>query len=350
MYHLLMARLLGPSSYGALEGAISLLYILSVPTITLSLVVVKYTAGYLGKKEFKEVDNLYNYLFSKIAIFGSIFTIIILILSPLITNFLKLSNIYISIFLSLTFLVNLFYILDKSTLQGMTRFFKFSFLSFIETFVKIFLGVILVYLGFSVDGAFAGIGIGLLAALIFSQVFLKGVVKSKFNLKSDFKHKKELLKFAIPTFVTTLAITSLFTTDVILVRHFFHGSQSGYYSALSVLGKVIYFAASPVILVVFPLVSEYHAKGGKYEKFLFQGLCIVLVICFVLTSAYFLEPKLIISLLFGPKFFPMAGFMVYLEYLFLYIQYAHCLQIFIFQFIKQAHHILLQQQRFYKLF
>lgn len=309
LYHLIMARLLGPASYGALEGSISLLYILSVPTVTLSLVVVKYTAGYLGQKNYKEINNLYNYLFAKIAIFGSIFTIILLILSPFVTSFLKLPNIYISILISITFIVNLFYILDKSILQGMTRFFKFSFLSFIETFVKLFLGVLLVYLGFSIDGAFSGIGIGLFAALVFSQIFLKGVVKSKVNLKSDFKFKKEFIKFVIPAFITTLAITSIFTTDVILVRHFFHGAQSGYYSALSVLGKVIYFAASPVIIVVFPLASEYHAKGEKYERFLYQGLAVIGAICLILTSIYFLEPKLIISLLFGPQYFAIAGLM-----------------------------------------
>ncbi len=309
LYHLMMGRLLGPSSYGALEGAISVLYILFVPTATLSLIVVKFVSSYLGKKDYKKINEIYNYLFSKVLIFGAAITIILLLISPLLTKFLRFPNIYISIFIAITFLVNLFYILDKSVVQGLTKFFKFSFLNVIETSVKLFLGITLVYLGFSVDGAFAGVGIGLLAALFVSQVFVKQSVKVKLNLKADFSEKKELWKFAIPTFITTLALTSIFTTDIILVRHFFHGAESGYYSAISVLGKVIYFAASPVIFVVFPLASEFHAKGGKFEKFLYQGVALAGFVCILITSIYFLVPNLMVSLLFGPSYLPIVSYL-----------------------------------------
>lgn len=306
LYHFLTGRMLGPVQYGALEGVISLLYILFVPTVTLSLVVVKYVAEYLGKKEKNEIQLLYDYLLSKLFIYGSIFTIILLIASPFITSFLHLPTVNIAVLLAITFFVNLFYILNKSVLQGMTNFFKFSFLNFIETFIKLLFGVGLVYLGFAANGAFAGIGLGLLMAFLISYVFLKGEIKQKLKLKVDFKRKNEIFKFAIPTFITTLALTSFFTTDVILVRHFFHGAESGFYSALSVLGKVIYFAGAPVILVVFPLASEYYAKGERYEKFLYQGLGVIISICVVITSLYFAFPRFVVSLLFTPEYAPIA--------------------------------------------
>src|SRR5688572_28322626 len=99
LYHLLMGRMLGPDKYGALEGAISLLYILFVPTITLSLVVVKYVAEYLGKKDKEDIQNLYNYLFSRILVYGSIITIVLLAASPFISSFLHLPSINIAILL-----------------------------------------------------------------------------------------------------------------------------------------------------------------------------------------------------------------------------------------------------------
>ena len=309
LYHLMTGRLLGPSSYGALESAISLLYILFVPTMTLSLVVVKFVSAYYGKKNMDAINSLYNYLFARVVIYGVAFTIILLILSPLIAQFLKFPNIYLSIFISFTFLVNLFYILDKSVVQGLTKFFKFSFLNFIETAVKLVLGIGLIYLGYSVIGAFAGIGVGLFVAFFISQVFVKESVRIKFSLKANFLHKRDLWKFAIPTFITTLALTSIFTTDIILVRHFFHGVESGYYSAISVLGKIIYFAAAPVIFVVFPLASEFHAKGENYLRFLYQGLVVAGIICVGITSAYFLIPNFMVSILFGSSYIPVVPYL-----------------------------------------
>ncbi len=185
-------------------------------------------------------------------------------------------------------------------------FFKFGLLSFIETAGKLGFGVLLVYLGFSTTGAFLAVGMGILIALLVSYIYIKGFVKIKFDLKADFEKKTELLKFALPAFVTTLALTSMYTTDIILVRHFFPAAASGFYSALAVLGKVVFFAASPVILVVFPLASEYYAKGGNYTKYLIQGLIVTVIICFGITGIYYLFPDFIISSLFSPKYYIIA--------------------------------------------
>ncbi len=308
-YHLLMGRMLGVSFYGALESLISLLYILFVPTLALTFVIVKFVSRYKGKKDYASISDFYNYLLGKIILYGSGISVLLILFSPFIKNFLHLSSFLLVFLLSITFLINLVYVLNKSTIQGMSSFFNFSVLSFIETGIKLVLGVILVYLGFRVEGAFASIGIGFLLALFLSYYLIKSLLKRKLSLTSSFPHKKELIKFALPTFVTTLALTSLFTTDVILVRHFLSSVNSGYYSALSVLGKIIYFGASPIVLVIFPMASESHANGEKYLKFLLWGFLITLFICVFITLIYFAESKLMVGLLFGPKYLAVAEYL-----------------------------------------
>lgn len=305
-YHLIMGKMLTVTAYGALESLISLLYLLFVPTLALSLVIVKFVSTYEGKSQDSSVNKLYNYSLVKLVIFGGAFSILIILATPLISNFLSISDPRLVIGLALVFFANLIYILNKSVIQGAVMFFKFGLLSFIETAGKLGFGILLVYLGFSTSGAFLAVGIGILVALLVSYVYIKQFVKIKFDLKADFEKKAELLKFAIPAFVTTLALTSIYTSDIILVRHFFPGAASGFYSALAVLGKVVFFAASPVILVVFPLASEYYAKGGNYQKYLIQGLIVTIIICFGITGIYFLFPDFIISSLFNPKYFVIA--------------------------------------------
>jgi O-antigen/teichoic acid export membrane protein len=122
-----------------------------------------------------------------------------------------------------------------------------------------------------------------------------------------FKETKHFLKFTIPTFVTTLALISIFTTDVILVRHFFPGVESGYYSALSVLGKIIFFASAPVVMVLFPMVSEHHSRGESYGRMLKLGVLLTVAVSLSVTVIYFTIPDLMIRILFGEKYLAASG-------------------------------------------
>lgn len=307
LYHLLMGRMLGVALYGALESMISVLYILSVPTLTMTLVIVKFVSAHKGKGEHHLVQSLYSFVIHKLIFYGSIALAILVIASPFIQSFLHLPSIILALLLPLSFFVSLFYFLNKSILQGLSSFFKFSALNFIEAIVKIFSAVVLVYLGFKAEGAYGAFVLSIAAALTVSYIYIKDVVKIIVTKKATYPHAVDLLKFSLPTFVTSLALISLFTTDVILARHFFPGVESGYYSALSVLGKIVYFAVSPIVLVLFPMISEHHTKGADYKKILFLGTFFTVFIAGLITLIYFMAPQFMIMLLFGQKYLSIAN-------------------------------------------
>lgn len=306
LYHLLMGRMLGVSLYGALESMISALYILSVPTLTMTLVIVKFVSSYKGRGEGELISALYSFVFTKLLLYGSIILIFLLIISPVIQSFLHLPSIFLTFLLPASFFINLFYFLNKSILQGMSSFFKFSVLNFLEAIVKLLFAILLVYLGFKVEGAYGAVVMSIVIALIVSVFYIKGVVRIGVA-KANYLHGKDLLKFALPTFITSLSLTSIFTTDVILARHFFPGVESGYYSALSVLGKVVYFAVSPVVLVLFPMISEHHARGESYQRYLILGTVFTVFISGLITLIYFLAPKFMVLALFGEKYLSIAS-------------------------------------------
>lgn len=307
LYHFLMGRMLGISLYGALESIISALYILSVPTLTMTLVIVKFVSRHKGRGEHALVQGLYSFILNKLLIYGSIFLAILIVASPFVKSFLHLPSIWLALLLPLSIFVNLFYFLNKSILQGLSSFFKFSVLNLIEAIVKVFFAVILVYLGFRVEGAYGAVVMSILIVLIVSFIYIKGVVKVGISAKTNYVHAGDLLKFALPTFITSLALISLFTTDVILARHFFPGIESGYYSALSVLGKIVYFAVSPVVLVLFPMISEYHARGESYKRALFLGVLFTLLLSGFITLIYFFVPEFMILMLFGERYLAIAN-------------------------------------------
>ncbi|OGH16064.1 MAG: hypothetical protein A3C30_00590 [Candidatus Levybacteria bacterium RIFCSPHIGHO2_02_FULL_40_18] len=307
LYHLLMGRMLGVSLYGALESIISALYILSVPTLTLNLVIVKYVASYKGRGENESIYGLYNYILRLLLIFGLLISVIFVIISPFIQKFLHLPSITLALLLPLGFFINLFYFLNKSLLQGISSFFKLSMLNFIEALVKLLSAILLVYLGYKVEGAYGAVIVSIVLASVVSAFYIKDIVKIHLTSTVKYLHGRDLLKFSLPTFITSLSLISIFTTDVILVRHFFPGADSGYYSALSVLGKIVYFAAAPIVLVLFPMISEHHARGESYRRLLILGTSFTLLIAGFITLVFFFAPEFMVLLLFGTKYLVIAN-------------------------------------------
>lgn len=306
LYHLLMGRMLGPESYGVLESTISFLYILSVPFMALTLIIVKFVSAYKGKQDYKSISGFYFYLRKNLFIFGLIATLIILLLSPVIISLLHLPSILFPVLIGINFFIGLFSVLTKSMLQGLLRFSVFFIANITEALTKIILAVILVILGFRATGAYfalvASIFVGYLAASYF-------VKKEKLSFEK-FTQSRNIFRYSVPVFLTILSLTSLFTTDIILVRFFFSGAESGYYAALSVLGKIIFFASSPLTVAMFPIVSEKHAVGKKFQHLVFTGFGLTAIIALVLIAAYYLFPEFMVGILFGSQYLrivPLLG-------------------------------------------
>lgn len=305
LFHLLMGRLLGPIEYGVIESVIAFSYLLSVPLMTLNLIIVKHISSYKGNNDYESIASFYNFIKRLFLRQGLFLCIILVLVSPFITSFLHLSSNILSILLVAFVFVGLFSGLGKGTLQGMSNFFGMAIVNTVEAVTKITIAVILVVAGLKSQGGLFGIVVASALAYGASTLFLKQITKQKIK---PFADKHLVGKYTIPTFLTTLSITSLFSTDILLARHFLGPQQAGFYAALSILGKVVFFAVSPVSLVMFPFISERNARGEKYTRILFGSLGLTIVGSACVVILYYLFPDIVVSLLFGKSFVRIASY------------------------------------------
>lgn len=303
LYHLLMGRLLGPENYGILYSSISLLYDISIITLPFSFVIIKFISSYKGKGDKNSISSFYYFLQTRFLLYGGILSILLLVLSPLITSFLHLPSILFAILTVVGFYLGLFPLLARNTLQGLFNFFAVFVINVSEALTKIIVALIFVYLGFHALGAFMGIFASVLVTFLIAWFFMK---REKLKNIGKFSEGNKVFKYSIPVFLTTLGFTSLFTTDVLFVRNFFPGVLSGYYSSLSVLGKIIYFGTFPIIMVLFPFVSERHAKGTEFRHLLLISLLLGFLVSFGIVLIYYFFPDLMIGILFGKSYLAVS--------------------------------------------
>ncbi|MDQ3018896.1 MAG: polysaccharide biosynthesis C-terminal domain-containing protein, partial [bacterium] len=136
-------------------------------------------------------------------------------------------------FLSLTTLLN------QSVSQGLLKFLGLVGPTMISSFGKLILGVIFVAIRFGVNGAVGAVVLGVFLAYLYSIRFVKDIKPAK---PKEFE-MQSFLKYSGAALIQAVAFTSIFTTDLILVKHFLSPEEAGLYAALSTLGKIVYFAS-----------------------------------------------------------------------------------------------------------
>lgn len=306
LYHVVMGRMLGVSLYGDLESLISLVGLLGVIPLSISLVITKYVSSV---KDENEATQLIAWFKNKIFLLSLFLSIIILILSPFISSFLKVANIYYMLLLVAIFLFSFQSAINRSILQGLLKFKEMVISVLAENSTKLIVGILLITAGFKVSGAMFGFAIAGLFGWYLTNLYLKYNSVKNVNLSPS--RVISILRFTIPVAIQSLAITSLYSSDVILVKHFFPSETAGLYAALSTLGKIIFFATGPIGAVMFPLVVKRNALGQAYKKIFISSFFGTLFVAIVITSLYGFYPSLAIELLFGTRYLAASSLLVW---------------------------------------
>jgi len=306
LYHLLMGRMLGPKDYGALTSLISLAYLLSVVSATFLTTVVKFVTKYKAKNQFSRIFNLFWGLVKIFGLGGVFLIIVFFILKEKIAGFLNLQDSLPVLILAFWMSLSLLSFINDGILRGFLKFGFLSLNSVLATILKLTLAVFLVKIGFGVKGSLGAIFLGSLLPYFLSFYPLRFLWNYKNGEKTEWR---EFFVFSAPVMLATLSLTSLYSSDVILVKHFFSSFEAGLYSAISVLGKIVFFASGVVPAVMFPLVSEKFENGGKYHHFLNQSFLIVGGVSFLITIIYFLFPSLMVKILYGDSYLQAAGYL-----------------------------------------
>lgn len=304
LYHVVMGRMLGPVNYGELAAIISLIGLLGTIPGSLNLVVIKYISA---AKSDKEISTLVSWLKTKILIGSLIFSFLILITSPIVSSFLNINEVSYIIIVAISFLISLQSLLNRSILQGLLKFKEMVMSNFLENLSRLLISVILIYLGFKVAGAMIGLMLSAAIGWYITTLFLKRYDRQA-NPKVDVK---KMLLFTVPVFIQSISITSLYSADVILVKHFFSSHEAGIYAALSTLGKIIFFAAGPISSVMFPLISKRNAKGENYRRIFIYSFLATLLVSGGILLLYWIYPGIAIKMLFGAKYLEAAGLLVW---------------------------------------
>jgi len=302
LFHFYVGRALGPADYGVVGALLSIIYILLVPLNTIQTGIASFVSKFKVKGESGKIAYLFKRSLKKMLIYAVIISIGFIIISPLVAKFLNMGDLMPLFILALFMFFALLLPINRGLLQGLQKFKGLGFNYILEGVAKLGFAFIFIPLGFGVSGA---MGSFVLSYIIpFSLAFL---ILGKWLKIKDMKFDTgELYRFSFPVFIMLAGMTLFYTLDVILVKHFFDSLDAGYYSAASLLSKILFFGTLSISVVLFPKVTELHEEKKPSKKVLLKSIGLVLLFCVPITLFYFLFPGFVINLLFGSEYLGAA--------------------------------------------
>lgn len=305
LYHLIMGRMLGPVEYGVLASLYSILYLVGIIPSSASVSIVKF----ISSAKPKEVYSVYKSINKLVLNISIVLVAIMVLVTPFASKFLHIDNYFAVLLVAPILFFSLVTLVNQSSAQGLLKFSGLVIPTLISSFLKFALGVAFVFVGWSVAGVMFAVAVGMLFAYFYSFNFIKKHINATKVKTIDLK---PFIKYSGPVLIQALAFTSIFTVDVILAKHFLDPFSAGIYAALSTLGKIIFFATSPIASTMFPVIAKRKSLNQGYLKVFFASFLITFGIAGLATLVFWLFPDLTIGILYGKDYLSAKGDLVWM--------------------------------------
>jgi len=288
-----MTRNLSLEDYGTV---ISLISIIMMPALVSSSVVptvINFGATYFAKNDLSMVKGMFYKITKPLVLIGALILALFIIFDNQIAVYFQIKDTRLILLAGMTIFVTFTGATVGALLQAKLSFHFISFINILASLVKLIAGVTLILMGYKTLGAMWTVFLSFSIPLIISFYPIRFIFKK--DQRTQKIDTKSLIKYGIPAAITAFSLTSLITTDIILVKHFFTPIEAGLYSVLSLIGRVIFFLSAPIGQVMFPLIVQKYTKDEDYKSIFFMAILLVLVPAVGMTGFYFLFPEFTIQ-------------------------------------------------------
>lgn len=289
LFNLFMSRNLSVADYGILASLVSLITLCALASESFVPTIVSFAGSYFAKGEIRMVKALFI-KFGKFSFsLGILVLVIFIIFSSQIGIFFKINDKSLIILVGLIVFSGFIGVVNRALLQAKLLFKYMAMIGLLGSFIKLAVGVILVFVGFKVLGGILAFFISFFIPYLLTFIPLKFIfAKNGDNSKINLTH---LFRYGGPAALTLCGLTLFITTDIVLTKHFFDPKSAGIYAGLSLVGRIIFFLTGPIGSVMFPLIVQKHAKEEDFHNTFRLSLLLVFTPSVLMTIFYFLFPQ-----------------------------------------------------------
>jgi len=309
-YTLTVARLIGAEGYGIVSIGFALTSVLLViSNLGIPDAIVRYVSKYAALKKFRTVRRVLRISFKYLLLLALGFSSALLVLAGPIATYVyhdpSLTNIFRVA--ALILLLRILLSGPEGIFRGFQRMHYILFENVAYAALRIPIAIVLVSVGFFATGALLGTAGGLIIALAFSLfLFIPKVLPKSRSREAvnDHQLSSEVLSFAAPTWLGSVAIVLLTYFGTLLLGYVASMQEVGYYSAAFYIS--IFLVALPGVMAtaLFPALSEQWTLKDRKNFALAVRTAIKLIFTLLipLVVGMMIFSEFTMALLYGKEF------------------------------------------------
>jgi O-antigen/teichoic acid export membrane protein len=303
LFNLILGRWLGPAAFADLSLIVTLFLIVTFVTSTLQLIAAKFSAVYSTSGNQVRLAGLRHWLGGWAWVIGAGLLILVSLGAPLWMEFFQTQSLWPFILFAIGIPIYFAQGVDRGILQGQIRFGVLALSYQAEMWVRLIIAMILVGLGWSVNGAVVGLTVSFGAAWLVARKAGVGLPRCE---PFDLSERRTAIAFAGPVSAALVGQILINNSDILIVKHFFAPEPAGQYAALALIGRIVFFATWSVVTTLFPIVAQKQQKGEPHRHLLGVSLGLVAGVSAIIIAASLIVPELIVNVLFGSAYFSIA--------------------------------------------
>jgi polysaccharide pyruvyl transferase CsaB len=297
--NLILGRWLGPAGFADFSLIVTLLLVAAFINSTLQMVTAKFGAIYTVQEDLTRIHALRRTMGTIAWIMGAVMGLVLGLGAQFWSEFFHTASPLPFVLFSIGLPFYLAMGIDRGVLQGRTRFGPLAVSYQVEMWTRLGLAIVLVALGFSVDGAVGAVTASLVLTWLVARSARKGLSKGE---KLSRQEKLKIVAFSGPVSAALVGQVLINNSDILMVKHFFDSEQAGLYSAVALIGRIVFFATWSIVTTLFPVVAQLHQKGQPHRHLLWLSLGIVGGLSTFIVAATVIFPEFILNILFGDKY------------------------------------------------
>jgi O-antigen/teichoic acid export membrane protein len=299
LFNSVAAHMLGPGRYANLAAVSGLAYMAGPVFLSIQTVASRMSTTFALAGEHAQIRGLYRHYAVRLALIGAVAMAVVVAASGPIARIIRLPSAAPVAVIGAVFVLSSLTHLQRGVMQGTQAFSRFGMSAGFEGIAKILLAVLLIRLVLPTEtGAVLAIPLAAAVGACVNSWMLRFLPRPAERVR-PIGHP---YRYSIVTLATLVLLALLVSADVIAARHYLPAATAGLYAAVSLSGKVAFFATTSLSAFLFPIFSEGRDRGSDGRASLLAGLGAVGLISGVLVGGFFVAPQLLIRPLFGSGF------------------------------------------------
>lgn len=296
VFHIYMSRNLGADGYGALTALLSLLYVLSIPTMTIQASLAQFIAAHAAVDERGVARAYFSGGLRRMAALGAVVAVALLAAARPVSAYLHVADsrpvTLLALLLGLSLLAPVYW----AGLQGLRLFHALGGCMLLSLGIKCGAGIGMVMLG----GAVPSVLLALVLAVVVGMLVARPYIRHGWQAApapATPPQFRPLFVYAVPVSLGFLALAPYANLDIILARHYLPAVDAGHYASTMILGKAFLFLPVGIVLALFPNVAHAVARDEDPRTLLWPALGLGAVLSLAGALVCVLIPGLLARLL-----------------------------------------------------